>query len=87
MKFDKVIMNPPYNLGGKIWDATRQNSEFTVCLMPISKYDKNNYKFVKTKERVDSALFGDARLTYDIYVTTCDNTENTTWGTYDDFIF
>ena len=87
MKFDKVIMNPPYDIGGKIWDVTRQNSEFTVCLMPISKYDKKNYKFIKTKERVDSALFGDARLTYDIYVTTCDNTENTTWGTYDDFIF
>ena len=80
-------MNPPYSIGGKIWDATRQHSEFTVCLMPISNYDKNNYKFVKTKERVDSALFEDARLTYDIYVTTCDNTESTTWKTYDDFLF
>lgn len=20
MKFDKVIMNPPYHIGGKIWD-------------------------------------------------------------------
>ena len=87
MKFDCAIMNPPYNLGGKIWDATRQHSGFTVCLMPISNYDKNNYKFVKTKERVDSALFEDAKFSYDIYVTTCDNTESTTWETYDDFLF
>ena len=78
MKFDCVIMNPPYNGGGKFWDATRQYGEFTVCLMPISNYDKNNYKFVKTKERVESALFADAKFSYDIYVTTCDNTESTT---------
>ena len=87
MKFNKSIMNPPYAIGGKIWDEVRNISENIVCLMPISNYDKNNYKFVKTKERIASALFEDAKFSYDIYVTTCDNTESTTWETYDDFLF
>lgn len=27
MTFDKVIMNPPYHIGGKIWDEVRKVSE------------------------------------------------------------
>ena len=41
MKFDKVIMNPPYHIGGKIWDKARKVSENIVCLMPLAQYKKN----------------------------------------------
>ena len=45
--FDKVIMNPPYNIGGKVWDETRNVSENIVCLMPLTQYKVNKrYKYI-----------------------------------------
>ena len=46
MKFDKVIMNPPYDIGEKIWSEVRKVSESIVCLMPLAQYKKENrYKY------------------------------------------
>ena len=42
IKFDKVIMNPPFNVGGKIWDEVRRVSENIVCLMPLAQYRKGD---------------------------------------------
>ena len=51
MKFDKVIMNPPYAIGGKIWDKVRKVSENIVCLMPLAQYKKNErYKYIASLE-------------------------------------
>lgn len=48
MKFDKVIMNPPYHLGGKIWDKARVKGRIVVCLMPLSKLKFNKrYSYIK----------------------------------------
>ena len=48
MKFDKVIMNPPYAIGGKIWDKARKFSKDIICLMPFSQYEnKERYLFIK----------------------------------------
>ena len=58
MKFDKVIMNPPYDMGGKIWDEARKVSENIVCLMPLAQYKKNErYKYIDSFEVVNNSLF------------------------------
>ena len=41
-------MNPPYSIGGKIWDKARKVSEDVVCLMPLSKYKGNRCKYIDT---------------------------------------
>lgn len=51
MKFDKVIMNPPYHIGGKIWDKARTKGTVIVCLMPLSNY-KFNKRYLYIKEIV-----------------------------------
>ena len=58
MKFDKVIMNPPYHIGGKIWDVARKVSENIVCLMPLAQYKKNGrYKYIGNFKIIDNSLF------------------------------
>ena len=41
-------MNPPYSIGGKIWDKARKVSENIVCLMPLSKCNGNRCKYIDT---------------------------------------
>ena len=85
MKFDKVIMNPPYDIGGKIWDATRKVSENIVCLMPLAQYKKNErYKYINYFEVVNNTLF-DAMITGNLCITTCQSIDN--GKSYEDFLF
>ena len=70
MTFDKVIMNPPYSIGGNIWDKVRKISENIVCLMPLTQYKKNErYKYIDYFEITDNSLF-DARITGNLCITT-----------------
>ena len=42
-------MNPPYHIGGKIWDKARKFSKDIICLMPFSQYEDNNrYLFIES---------------------------------------
>ena len=85
MKFDKVIMNPPYHIGGKIWDEARKVSEDIICLMPLAQYKKNErYKYIDCFEIADNSLF-DARITGNLCITTCQSMDN--GKDYEDFIF
>ena len=85
MKFDKVIMNPPYDMGGKIWDKARKVSENIVCLMPLAQYKANErYKYINYFEVVNNTLF-DAIISGNLCITTCQSKDN--GKKYEDFLF
>ena len=85
MKFDKVIMNPPYAIGGKIWDKVRKVSENIVCLMPLAQYKKNErYKYIASLERIENTSF-DAIISGNLCITTSQSIDNR--KDYEDFLF
>ena len=85
MKFDKVIMNPPYDIGGKIWSEVRKVSENIVCLMPLAHYKKNErYKYIDSFEVVNNTLF-DAIIPGNLCITTSQSIDN--GKVYEDFLF
>ena len=72
MKFDKIIMNPPYNLGNKITEAAlsvlEDNGE-CICLQPLSQYKKKDlYRHVDMFELADPSLFEDAVITENLSI-------------------
>ena len=78
-------MNPPYDIGGKIWDKTRKVSENIVCLMPLAQYKKNErYRYIDSFEIIDNTLF-DAIISGNLCITTCQSKDNR--KTYEDFLF
>ena len=82
--FDKVIMNPPYDIGGKIWDEVRKVSENIVCLMPLAQYKANErYKYINYFEVVNNTLF-DAVITDNLCITISTLIKND--KTYEDFL-
>lgn len=85
IKFDKVIMNPPYDIGGKIWDEIRKVSENIVCLMPLAQYKANErYKYINYFEVVNNTLF-DAVITDNLCITICKSGEYHEENTYEKF--
>ena len=83
--FDKVIMNPPYDIGGKIWNATRKVSENIVCLMPLAQYKKNErYRYIDSFEIVNNHAF-DAYISGNLCITTSQFMDN--GKDYEDFLF
>ena len=83
--FDKVIMNPPYSIGGKIWNEVRKVSENIVCLMPLAQYKKNErYKYIDSFEIIDNTLF-DAIISGNLCITTSQSMDN--GKDYEDFLF
>ena len=84
MKFDKVIMNPPYDIGGKIRDEVRKVSEDVVCRMPLAQYKTNErYKYINYFEVVNNTLF-DAVITDNLCITISTLIKND--KTYEDFL-
>ena len=78
-------MNPPYDIGGKIWDKVRKVSENIVCLMPLAQYKKNErYKYIDSFEIVNNSLF-DAMITSNLCITTSQSIDNE--KNYEDFLF
>ena len=82
--FDKVIMNPPYSIGGKIWDKARKVSENIVCLMPLSKYKGNRCKYIDTYTLTGGDGF-DADINENLGITICTNTfhKDYTYSTFE----
>ena len=78
-------MNPPYSIGGKIWDKARKVSENIVCLMPLAQYRKNErYKYIDSFEIIDNSLF-DAFISGNLCITTSQSMDN--GKDYEDFLF
>lgn len=81
MKFDKIIMNPPYDngLGGKItFEAISllKDGKDCICLMPLSNYKNKSaelWRKVKTFELADPKLFVDADITKNLCICTLEN--------------
>ena len=88
MKFDCVIMNPTFNIGGEIWDIARShcnNEDGVVCLMPLAQYKKNErYKYIASLEIVENTLF-DAVISGNLCITTSQAMPN--GKNYEDFLF
>ena len=78
-------MNPPYDMGGKIWDEIRKVSENIVCLMPLAQYKKNErYRYIDSFEIVNNSLF-DAMISGNLCITTSQSIDN--GKNYEDFLF
>ena len=78
-------MNPPFNVGGKIWDKVRMVSENIVCLMPLAQYKSNErYKYIDSFEVANNHSF-DAFISGNLCITTNQFMPN--GKTYEDFIF
>ena len=46
-------MNPPYNIGGKIWDEVRKVSDLVICLMPLAQYKEGDrIKYIESYKPV-----------------------------------
>jgi hypothetical protein len=81
MKFDKIIMNPPYDngLGGKITFeviSLLKDDKDCICLMPLSNYKNKSaalWRNVKTFELADPKLFVDADITKNLCICTLEN--------------
>ena len=66
-------MNPPYHIGGGIWDKARVKGRVIVCLMPLIKYkDEKRFLYVKDLEVIRNS-FKDAIITENNSITTTDN--------------
>ena len=78
-------MNPPYDIGGKIWDKVRKVSENIVCLMPLAQYKKNERcRYIDSFEIIDNTLF-DAFISGNLCITTSQSIDN--GKDYEDFLF
>ena len=78
-------MNPPYDIGGEIWDEVRKVSEDVVCLMPLAQYKKNErYRYIDSFEIIDNTSF-DAYISGNLCITTCQSKDN--GKSYEDFLF
>lgn len=88
MKFDYVIMNPPFNVGGEVWDEARShcnNENGVVCLMPLAQYKANErYKYIASLERIENTSF-DAAISGNLCITTSQSMDN--GKDYEDFLF
>lgn len=81
LKFDKIIMNPPYDngLGGKITFeviSLLKDDKDCICLMPLSNYKNKSaelWRNVKTFELADPKLFVDADITKNLCICTLEN--------------
>lgn len=65
MFFDLLISNPPYNLGGKIINNSKDFSKDSVVLMTVSNYNnKGNelWRYVKSMNVEDPKIFDDANI-------------------------
>ena len=62
-KFDLVIANPPYSIGGKVISEAMKHCDEAVVLMPASKYRKDKlYQCVEDCYSVDPTMFDDAAI-------------------------
>lgn len=66
MQFDLIIMNPPYDIGGKVVKAAIAQIKDTgeiVNLMPLNQYKRGLFEHIQDFELVDAKVFEDAIIT------------------------
>lgn len=83
--FDKVIMNPPYHIGGKIWDEVRKVSDLVICLMPLAQYKEGDrIKYIESYKPIGGNGF-DAIITDNLGITICKSGKYHEENTYEKF--
>lgn len=71
MKFDYVIMNPPYSVGNKVTSTAIMSCNQCVCLMPLSQYkSKELYRHIEDFRLEDPEMFEDADITKNLCICT-----------------
>ena len=71
MQFDLIIMNPPYDIGGKVVKAAISHIKDTgeiINLMPLNQYKKDLFKHIQSFELVDPKAFKDAVITSNLNI-------------------
>ena len=85
LHFNKAIMNPPYSIGGKIWDEVRKVSDLVICLMPLAQYKEGDrIKYIASYKPVGGNGF-DAIITDNLGITICKSGEYHEENTYEKF--
>ena len=76
-RFDLVIANPPYEIGGDVIAETMKHCDKAVVLMPASRYRKYKlYECVESCESVDAAMFDDASVSDNLCIATLGKRNN-----------
>jgi len=71
MTYDFILMNPPYNLGGKIINEAKKHTDKIVCLMPLGQYkSKELYRHIEDFRLADPEMFEDADITNNLCICT-----------------
>lgn len=74
MKFDYVLINPPFSLGNAVATECLKHSDRVVCLMPLSKYKKGKlWSKITQFSLADPKLFTDALITPNLSISTLEN--------------
>lgn len=74
LKYDFILMNPPYNVGGKITKATLNSlteDGKCICLMPLAQYKPKSlelWRYVESFELADNEMFEDADITKNLCI-------------------
>lgn len=71
MDYDLIIMNPPYDIGGKVVKAAISHIKDTgeiINLMPLNQYKKDLFKHIQSFELVDPKAFKDAVITSNLNI-------------------
>ena len=90
MLFDLSITNPPYNVGGQISKELLSHSDFTSCLMPLSKYQNlEMYRHVCSSIcTVDPHLFnGEIDVGYNLCICAFSTEPVDLYRSYEDLMF
>lgn len=70
IKYDYILINPPYNTASSILDQIKVWSFCSVILAPINAYrNYGNWKCVNSFEQADSSVFNDAQVTKGLGIT------------------
>lgn len=87
MHYEALLMNPPYNLGGKITNEAKEHANKTVCLMPLSCYKKKSdelWRYVESMDLADPKMFADADITNNLCICTLREAVVDLFKSYDD---
>ncbi len=87
MKYDFILMNPPYNVGNKITSSTINtlSDGKCVCLMPLGQYkSKELYRHVDKMELADPEIFEDTSITNNLCICILQNHMVDKFRSYDE---
>lgn len=86
MHYEALLMNPPYNLGGKITNEAKKHANRTVCLMPLSCYKKKSdelWRYVESMDLADPKMFADVDVVRNLCICALSSDVCDVYNSYD----